>query len=60
MLSAKWQPFYSSLSVLTHWVRDKITGVSKCIFSNENAWIPIKISQTFGPKGAINNIPALV
>ena len=32
----------------------------KCIFLNENVWIPIKISLTFVPEGRINNIPALV
>ena len=32
----------------------------KCIFLNENVWIPIEISLTFVPKGPINNIPALV
>ena len=31
----------------------------KCIFLNENAWIPIKLSMKFIPKGSINNIPAL-
>ena len=31
----------------------------KCIFLNENVWIPIKISLKFVPKGPINNIPAL-
>ena len=30
------------------------------IFLNENAWIPIKISLKFVPKGPINDIPALV
>ena len=34
--------------------------ISKCIFLNENVWIPIKISMKFVPKGPINNIPALV
>ena len=34
--------------------------IFKCIFLNKNVWIPIKISQKFVPKGAINNIPALV
>ena len=34
--------------------------IFKCIFLNENAWIPIKISLTFVPHGPINNIPALV
>ena len=32
----------------------------KCIFLNENVWIPIKISLKFVMKGPINNIPALV
>ena len=34
--------------------------IFKCIFSNENVWISIKISLKFVPKGPINNIPALV
>ena len=34
--------------------------IFKCIFLNENVWIPIKISLKFVPKGSINNIPALV
>ena len=34
--------------------------IFKCIFLNENIWIPIKISLKFVPKGSINNIPALV
>ena len=34
--------------------------IFKCIFFNENFWIPIKISLKFVPKGPINNIPALV
>ena len=34
--------------------------ISKCIFLNENVWIPIKISLKFVPKGQINNNPALV
>ena len=34
--------------------------IFKCIFLNENAWISIKISLKFVPKGSINNIPALV
>ena len=32
----------------------------KCIFLNENVWIPIAISLKFVPKVPINNIPALV
>ena len=31
----------------------------KCIFWNENVWIPIEISLKFVPKGSINNNPAL-
>ena len=34
--------------------------IFKCIFSNENVWISIKISLNFVPRGPINNIPALV
>ena len=34
--------------------------IFKCIFLNENVWIPIKISLKFVSKGPINNIPALV
>ena len=34
--------------------------IFKCIFLNENVWIPIKISPKFVPKGPINNIPTLV
>ena len=31
----------------------------KCIFVNENVWIPIEISLKFVPEGSINNNPAL-
>ena len=34
--------------------------IFKCIFLNENVWIPIKISLMFVSKGPINNIPAMV
>ena len=34
--------------------------IFKCIFLNENAWMPIEISLKFVPEGPINNIPALV
>ena len=34
--------------------------ISKCIFLNENAWILIKDSLKFVPKGSINNSAALV
>ena len=35
-------------------------NVFKCIFLNEYAWMSIKISLRFVPKGPINNIPALI
>ena len=34
--------------------------IFKCIFLNENVWIPIKISIKSVPKRPIDNIPALV
>ena len=34
--------------------------IFKCIFLNENVWIPIKISLKFVPQCTINNIPALI
>ena len=34
--------------------------IFKCMFLNENWWIPIKMSLKFVPTGPINNIPALV
>ena len=34
--------------------------IFKCIFLNENVWIPIKISLKFVPECPNNNIPALV
>ena len=34
--------------------------IFECIFLNDNASVAIKISLKFVPKGAINNIPALV
>ena len=45
---------------LTHWGRDKMAVILKCIFLNENVSIAIKISLKFVPKGQINNIPALI
>ena len=33
--------------------------ISKCIFLNENVWIPMDISLKFVPMGHINNIPSL-
>ena len=48
-----------------YWGWDKMgchfaDDIFKCIFLNENAWIPIEISPKFDPKGPVNNITALV
>ena len=55
---------YAHSKGVTHWGQGKIDAISqitlfKCIFSNENVWIPIKILLKFVPKGTINNIPAI-
>ena len=34
--------------------------IFKCVFLNENVWIPIKITLKFVPQGPINNTLALV
>ena len=58
------------LDYLPHWqcidtLRPRQNGrhfadeMFKCIFVNENVWIPIEISLKFVPKGSINNNPAL-
>ena len=45
---------------LTHWGRDKIAAIFKCIFVNENVWISLQIWLKVFPKVPINNIPAMV
>ena len=40
--------------------RNFVDDILKCIFLNENVWIPITFSKKFVPNGPINNIPALV
>ena len=59
-----WVTNRRQASILTHWGRYKMDAIwsddiFKCIFLNENVWIPIKISLKFVSKGPINNIPAL-
>ena len=60
----QWVHFCSSTWVNT--LRPRQNGhrfpddIFKCIFLDENVWIPIKISLKFVPQGPINNIPALV
>ena len=52
------------MGVDTHWGRQNgrhfPDDIFKCICLNETAWISIKISLKFVPKGPINKIPALV
>ena len=61
MVSAKsrlWMPINTLRSRQNR--RHFADDIFKCIFLNENVWIPIKISLKFVPQGPINNIPALV
>ena len=64
-ISAKWHLFHLHFNMLTHWGRDKMAAISQTTHSNTFSWmkllrISIEISLNFVPKGAINNIPALV
>ena len=61
-----WRIFASlDLNDLINTLRPRQNGrhfaddIFKCIFLNENVWIPIEISLKFIPKGPINNIAAL-
>ena len=50
---------------LTHLLMNKMAGILadgifKCIFLNENDWIPIQISLKFVPRNPIDNKAALV
>ena len=58
-----WGPPRSDM--LIHLLLDKMTAILaddnfKCIFLNEDDWIPIRISLKFVPRSAIDNKPALV
>ena len=59
-----WLPFrpIGDINTLTprHNGRHFADDIFKCIFLNENDWIPIKIPLKFVPKGSINCILALV
>ena len=61
MIDRKWTTEHMN-NTLRPWQigRHFADDIFKCIFVNENVWIPIKISLKFVPKGPINNIPALV
>ena len=61
----RWKGYkYFSRDFSTHWDRDEIATISgrhfQMHFWSENAWISIKISQKFIPKGPAYDIPALV
>ena len=57
--SCRIQSMYNTMRP-RHNGRHFADDIFKCIFLNEYASIPIKISQKFIPKGSINNILALV
>ena len=59
MATDGWQCLFNTLRPRQNG-RHFADDIFKCIFLNENVWIPIKISMKFVPKGPINNIPALV
>ena len=60
------ETYVREVPVLLNTLRPRQNGrhfaddIFKCIFLNENVWIPIQISLKFVPKSPINNIPALV
>ena len=63
MSSVTWRLFSLGLNTLRpkqkngrHFADDSL----KCIFLNENVWIPNNIPLMFVPKGPINNNPGLV
>ena len=60
--SQQWTPGHVCLNTLRPWQHGRhfADDIFKCIFLNENVWIPIKISLKFVSKGPIHNIPALV
>ena len=67
VLSGRWLRYIPKCCALSfNTLRPRQSGrhfaddIFKCIFLNENVWIPIKISLKFVPKAPINNIPALV
>ena len=54
-----WYPYLNTLRPRQNG-RHFADDILKCIFLNENVWIPIEISLKFVPMGPIDNIPALV
>ena len=60
-----WDYHANNHMPLTHWPLDKMAAnladnIFNRIFLNENAWISIKISLKFVPKGPIDKKPELV
>ena len=66
MVNTRMDGKFSSCSLGFNTLRPRQNGchfaddIFKCIFLNGNAWIPIKISLKFVPKGSVINIPTLV
>ena len=54
--------FNVKLPIMCHFHLFTADDIFKCVFLNENLWIPIdiNISLMFVPKGPMNNIPSLV
>ena len=58
----RWMP----LNTFDYHIKAETNGrhfaddIFKCIFLDDNVWIPIKMSLKFVPKGPINNIPEMV
>ena len=60
LLHSYWKQFSFNILRPRQNRRHFADDILKCIFVNENVWIPIAISLKFDPKGPIDNIPALV
>ena len=54
-----WTVMINTLRLRPNW-HHLSDAIFKCIFLNENVWIPIKISLKFVPQGPVNNIPVVV
>ena len=59
-VTGSWNPSPERHSLILQRQCHFAGDIFKCILFNEDVWIPIKISLKFIPKGAINNILAMV
>ena len=59
MIDREYEPEFNTLTPRQNG-RHLADNIFKCIFLNENAGMPIKISLKFVPKGPIHNITVLV